>query len=111
MQGKSTIKMSSSSEGSSLSNVPTAHRSLEPIRTSTLTRHQTNVEISRIETLRLTHESTVASKAPQIPREEWLPMGGGKEFPPLLPDPNCYVVEFSEEHDPMHPQNWPTRTK
>lgn len=38
-------------------------------------------------------------------------MGGGKEFPPLLPDPDRYVVEFTGEEDPMHPHNWPIGTK
>lgn len=104
----------SPSSTSSLSNIPTAHASFEPVRTSetrTLSRPQTNIEVSRIETLRLTHESTVGSKAPQTPRDEWLPMGGGKEFPPSLPDPDRYVVEFTGEGDPMHPHNWPIGTK
>ena len=38
-------------------------------------------------------------------------MGGGKEFPPLLPDPDRYVVEFTGEEDPMHPHNWSLGTK
>ncbi|KAI2870257.1 hypothetical protein CBS76997_5599 [Aspergillus niger] len=104
----------SPSSTSSLSTIPTAHASFEPVRTSetrTLSRPQTNIEVSRIETLRLTHESTVGSKAPQTPRDEWLPMGGGKEFPPSLPDPDRYVVEFTGEGDPMHPHNWPIGTK
>ncbi|GLA19458.1 hypothetical protein AnigIFM62618_007569 [Aspergillus niger] len=104
----------SPSSTSSLSNIPTAHASFEPVRTSetrTLSRPQTNIEVSRIETLRLTHESTVGSKAPQTPQDEWLPMGGGKEFPPSLPDPDRYVVEFTGEGDPMHPHNWPIGTK
>ncbi|PYH88016.1 MFS multidrug transporter [Aspergillus ellipticus CBS 707.79] len=103
---------SHSRSSSSLSAIPTSANDMAPVRSSaTLNRPQTNVEISRIETLRLTHESTVGSRAPQPPREQWLPMGGGKEFPPSLPDPDRYVVEFIDDGDPMHPHNWSVGTK
>ncbi|PYH79024.1 MFS general substrate transporter [Aspergillus uvarum CBS 121591] len=103
------------SSASSLSTIPTEQPSFEPVRTPSTSLHQaqSNVAISRIQSLRLTHESTVGSRrgSTRTPREQWLPMGGGKEFPPLLPDPDRYVVEFLDEKDPMHPHNWPTRTK
>ncbi|RAL08293.1 MFS transporter [Aspergillus homomorphus CBS 101889] len=103
------------SSSSSLSTIPTEHPSFEPVRSTTTSLHQTqsHVAISRIESLRLTHSSTVGSRvgSTRTPREQWLPMGGGKEFPPLLPDPEQYVVEFIDEKDPMHPHNWSTRTK
>ena len=38
-------------------------------------------------------------------------MGAGKEYPPLLPDREEYVVEFDGPDDPLHPQNWPMRKK
>ena len=38
-------------------------------------------------------------------------MGAGKEYPPELPDPEKYVVEFTDAEDPCHPHNWPTRKK
>ncbi|RAH50603.1 MFS transporter [Aspergillus brunneoviolaceus CBS 621.78] len=103
------------SSASSLSTIPTEHPSFEPVRTPSTSLHQTqsNVAISRIQSLRLTHESTVGSRrgSTRTPREQWLPMGGGKEFPPHLPDPDQYVVEFLDEKDPMHPHNWATGTK
>ncbi|KAJ5563255.1 Major facilitator superfamily domain general substrate transporter [Penicillium sp. DV-2018c] len=49
------------------------------------------VELERIETSRLQHRSTVA----------------GKPHPPPLPDPEQYIVEFTDANDPLHPQNWP----
>ncbi|PYH42579.1 MFS transporter [Aspergillus saccharolyticus JOP 1030-1] len=104
------------SSASSLSTIPTEHPSFEPVRSSSsggLRPTQSHVAISRIESLRLTHESTVGSRvgSTRTPREQWLPMGGGKEFPPDLPDPDRYVVEFLDEKDPMHPHNWSTATK
>ncbi|RAL08459.1 MFS transporter [Aspergillus homomorphus CBS 101889] len=33
-------------------------------------------------------------------------MGAGKPFPPPLPDPADYVVEFDGPDDPNHPFNW-----
>jgi DHA1 family multidrug resistance protein-like MFS transporter len=33
-------------------------------------------------------------------------MGAGKEYPPLLPDPEDFVVEFDGAGDPLHPYNW-----
>ena len=38
-------------------------------------------------------------------------MGGGKEYPPLLPEREEYVVEFDGEFDPLHAQNWPIGKK
>ncbi|RAH67885.1 MFS transporter [Aspergillus aculeatinus CBS 121060] len=103
------------SSASSLSTIPTEDLSFEPVRTPSTSLHQTqsNLAISRIQSLRLTHESTVGSRrgSTRTPREQWLPMGGGKEFPPHLPDPDQYVVEFLDEKDPMHPHNWATGTK
>lgn len=34
-------------------------------------------------------------------------MGAGKDYPPELPDPEQFVVEFTGSNDPLHPQNWP----
>lgn len=59
-----------------------------------------------MESLRTTHQSTVGSTTGPEPREKWLAFGGGKDYPPTLPDPEKYVVEFSEQDDPMHPHNW-----
>lgn len=64
------------------------------------------IELERIETYRLQHRSTVGSGIGIAPREEWLPMGAGKSYPPTLPDPEQFVVEFIDAKDPLHPKNW-----
>lgn len=46
-----------------------------------------------------------------MPRDEWLPMGAGKSYPPELPDPEQFVVEFTGADDPLHPQNWSLGSK
>ncbi|KAK9322003.1 putative bicyclomycin resistance protein [Lipomyces orientalis] len=38
-------------------------------------------------------------------------MGAKKAFPPPLPDPEEYVVEFDGVDDPEHPYNWRLRVK
>jgi len=38
-------------------------------------------------------------------------MGADKPFPPLLPDREEYVVEYSGADDPLHAQNWPFKKK
>ncbi|KAG5362269.1 Polyamine transporter 1 [Yarrowia sp. C11] len=39
------------------------------------------------------------------------PMGNGKEYPPLLPPREAYLVGFEGPDDPLHPFNWPMRKK
>ncbi|BAE62327.1 unnamed protein product [Aspergillus oryzae RIB40] len=70
-----------------------------------------SVELERINTSRLQQQLTVGSNRSRIPREQWLPMGAGKDYPPPLPDAEEYVVEFEGSDDPMHPQNWPMRRR
>ncbi|PKY01063.1 MFS general substrate transporter [Aspergillus campestris IBT 28561] len=105
-----------SASSSALSQLDTAH----PTRgdtafagdgSSPISRHQSRVEISRIQTLRLTAQSTVGTTKGRTPRDQWLPMGAGKEYPPELPDPEKYVVEFTDADDPCHPHNWPIGRK
>ena len=43
---------------------------------------------------------------PVFLEEKRLVMGAGKPFPPQLPDPEDYVVEFDGPEDPTHPYNW-----
>lgn len=38
-------------------------------------------------------------------------MGGGKDYPPLLPDRDPYRVDFDGPGDPTHPHNWPLKRK
>lgn len=76
-----------------------------------ISRRPTNIELSRADTHRLQQQSTVGSKKGRAPKEEWLPFGLEKDYPPDLPHPEKYVVEFAGEHDLMHPHNWPTWRK
>ncbi|RDW92900.1 MFS transporter [Aspergillus mulundensis] len=89
------------------------HTHPQSSRTSTDTESDTktldqpdSLELSRIETHRLQQKTTVGSTRGPQPRETWLPMGAGKEYPPLIPDPEGFVVEFDGADDPMHPYNW-----
>ncbi|KAL4892022.1 MFS multidrug transporter [Aspergillus ambiguus] len=65
-----------------------------------------SLELNRINTYRLQQKTTVGSTKGPLPKAKWLPMGAGKEYPPLLPDPETYVVEFDGANDPLHPYNW-----
>ncbi|KAJ5391921.1 hypothetical protein N7509_007411 [Penicillium cosmopolitanum] len=102
-----------SSGSDNLTEVPTARdprpSQFADTRSGALSRRQTNlnhVELERIETYRLQHRTTVGSGGGVAPREKWLPMGAEKPYPPDLPDPEQFVVEFTGSDDPMHPQNW-----
>lgn len=97
-------------EYTGLGHVPTV-QDYAPTRTEPATRHQTSNDLARIETLRLAQRSTVGSAAGPVPQSEWLPFGDGKDYPPLLPDPEKYVVGFDGDNDPLNPQNWPTYRK
>jgi DHA1 family multidrug resistance protein-like MFS transporter len=68
--------------------------------------HIDSLELTRINTYRLQQKTTVGSTKGPIPREKWLPMGASKEYPPVLPDSEAYVVEFDGANDPLHPYNW-----
>jgi DHA1 family multidrug resistance protein-like MFS transporter len=73
-----------------------------------LERHPTAVQ--RIDDHRLQHSQTVGTTKSK-PWKELPDFGGGKEYPPLLPEREEYVVEFSGHDDPTHPQNWATKRK
>ncbi|OJJ95234.1 hypothetical protein ASPACDRAFT_82069 [Aspergillus aculeatus ATCC 16872] len=73
--------------------------------------HHDTIELERINTYRLQQQLTVGSNRSRTPREQWLPMGAGKPYPPALPDSEAYVVEFDGADDPMHPQNWPLKRR
>ncbi|KAI9371379.1 major facilitator superfamily domain-containing protein [Aspergillus egyptiacus] len=70
-----------------------------------------DLALERINTYRLQQHETVGSSRSRIPREQWLPLGAGKPFPPDLPDVEAYIVEFEGSDDPMHPQNWPMKRR
>ena len=68
--------------------------------------------LSRIETHRTQHSTTVGKTTTSRQSKKPLPgFGGGKDYPPPLPDKEDYVVEFDGHDDPLHPQNWPIKKK
>jgi MFS transporter, DHA1 family, multidrug resistance protein len=95
----------SSSTGSSSS----VHAGLSSAATASLARTRTHpIEQHRTQTHRLQHSQTVGahptkSKVPSTPLPEF---GGGKPYPPPLPEREEYVVEYDGKDDPLHPQNW-----
>lgn len=109
---------SSSFESDNLTSIATSRdrrsSEWEAIRADTIRRRSTNlndVELERINTHRLQQRSTVGSGLGPAPPSKWLPMGAGKPYPPTLPDPEQFVVEFTDANDPLHPQNWSLRKK
>ena len=75
-----------------------------------LERHPT--AISRIHTQRSQHSATVGRSLKSRESKKPLPeFGGGKSYPPPLPEREEYVVEFDGPDDPLHAQNWPLRKK
>ncbi|EMC93255.1 hypothetical protein BAUCODRAFT_568109 [Baudoinia panamericana UAMH 10762] len=73
-----------------------------------LDRHPT--AIKRMEEHRLQHSHTVGTTKSRdgVPLPSF---GGGKPYPPPLPEREEYVVEFDGHEDPRHAQNWPLKTK
>ncbi|KAL4860456.1 hypothetical protein BDV12DRAFT_181554 [Aspergillus spectabilis] len=68
--------------------------------------------LSRTETQRLQHSMTVGeSVKSQTSKHSLPPFGGGKPYPPQLPNREDFVVEFDGPDDPLYPQNWPLKTK
>ncbi|KAK5105807.1 hypothetical protein LTR62_002130 [Meristemomyces frigidus] len=77
---------------------------------SYLERHPTAMQ--RIGDHHLQHSLTVGSRKTGTSAAKNLPnFGGGKAYPPALPDREEYVVEFDGHDDPMHAQNWPLKKK
>ena len=66
-----------------------------------LNRYDLDVQMSRTLSRRLT------STSPCISKEALPEMGGGKDYPPLLPDREIYTVVFDGDDDPIKPLNWP----
>lgn len=106
----SLASTSSSSTGSSSS----VAGGLSSAATASLARTRTHpIEQHRTETHRLQHSQTVGahptkSRASTKPLPEF---GGGKPYPPPLPEREEYVVEYDGKDDPLHPQNWPFSKK
>ncbi len=109
----STASTSTSSSSSSASSIPVIREEIGMSRVQTtrdLERHPT--ELSRIETHRSQHSATVGRSLRSRESKKPLPnFGGGKEYPPALPEREEYVVEFDGPDDPLHPQNWSLKKK
>lgn len=70
-----------------------------------LSRYESNVESSRRLSRRLTGAENLISEANNT--DEPLPkMGGGRDYPPPLPDRSPYTVAYDGPDDPTHPHNW-----
>lgn len=80
-------------------------------RTSSRPEPPNSLDLRRITTYRLQQRTTVGSNRGTEPPEQCLPLGAGKPLPPLLPDAEEYVVEFTGHDDPLHPHNWRTGKK
>ena len=86
------------------------HRSETNRINSAFDHHPTAIE--RITTYRTQHFGTVGSHASSRRKDKKLPkFGGGKPYPPVLPEKEEYVVEFDGHDDPLHAQNWPVKKK
>lgn len=70
-----------------------------------MSRIESHVESSRRLSRRLTGAEDLINKANST--NEALPlMGGGRDYPPPLPDRDPYIVAYDGPDDPMHPHNW-----
>ena len=109
----SRASISSGSTGTDTS-ASSVRAGLSSAATASLARTRTHpIEQYRTETHRLQHSQTVGahptkSRVPSTPLPEF---GGGKPYPPPLPEREEYVVEYDGKDDPLHPQNWPFRKK
>ena len=107
----SASSSSSSTGSSSAASVVRQEIGMSRVNTQRdLERHPT--ELSRLHTQRSQHQGTVGGTLRSRESRKPLPeFGGGKPYPPLLPEQEEYVVEFDGHDDPLHPQNWPLRKK
>ncbi|KAL8761759.1 MAG: hypothetical protein Q9184_002158 [Pyrenodesmia sp. 2 TL-2023] len=111
IQSAATGASSSSFSSASSASVIREEIGMSRIQTGRdLERHPT--ELSRIETHRSQHSNTVGRSLRSRESKKPLPnFGGGKAYPPQLPEREEYVVEFDGPDDPLHPQNWPMKKK
>ena len=105
-----SASIASSSSSSSASVVREEMRMSRVNTQRDLERHPT--ALSRIETHRTQHSGTVGRSTTSRSSKKPLPnFGGGKDYPPPLPEREEYVVEFDGPDDPLHPLNWPLKKK
>lgn len=117
---RSATRDTASSGSSSVSRVSIIREEMSISRLPTqqddiaLSRHPT--ALSRVQTGRSQQNITVGAslRSRTRTRESKKPLpgfGGGKEYPPMLPERDEYVVEFDGPKDPLHAQNWPLKKK
>lgn len=75
-----------------------------------LSRIESNTELSRRATRSIMNTESLLRTASQSSKP-LPPMGGGKEYPPMLGSRDPYVVAFDGPDDPDHPHNYPTWKK
>lgn len=79
-----------------------------------LSHHPTHVHRWQSQIIQHTH-TVSASDAKRSKTVESRPLpefGAGKDYPPEpLAEREAYVVDFNGPDDPLHPHNWPRRTK
>ena len=108
IRARPTVSLARS--GTSYRHDPELHRSDTHRINGPLEDHPTALD--RINTHRSLHFGTVGSRGSTKRKEYQLPkFGGGKPYPPVLPDKEEYVVEFDGHDDPTHAQNWPMKKK
>lgn len=70
-----------------------------------LSRYESNPAVSRNLSRRQTGSENLMAEANNT--DEPLPkMGGGRDYPPPLPDRTPYLVGYDGPDDPIHPHNW-----
>jgi MFS transporter, DHA1 family, multidrug resistance protein len=76
----------------------------------TISRHPTQVH--RTYTQSIQHIHTISATRSRAESRPLPGFGGGKPYPPDIPaEREAYVVDFEGPLDPLHPMNWPFRTK
>ncbi|SCU82968.1 LAMI_0C01530g1_1 [Lachancea mirantina] len=83
---------------------------LELQRTSTNAASESEAAVSR----RLSKYLTGSQNEPDKTTVDYTgcpPMGGGRPYPPALPDRAPYEVTFDGPDDPLHPYNWPSKKR
>ncbi|SCV00866.1 LANO_0F08966g1_1 [Lachancea nothofagi CBS 11611] len=83
---------------------------LELVRTGTNATSETHAHINR-RVSRFLSGSQHDEKENAVDYSNCPNMGGGRAFPPSLPDREQFEVTFDGPNDPIHPYNWPKGKK
>ncbi|KAK9471132.1 major facilitator superfamily domain-containing protein [Dipodascopsis tothii] len=67
--------------------------------------------LRRVQTAMSIQREILGSKGALIATTPLPPFGGGKPYPPMPRDRECYTVDFDGSKDPEFPQNWPMHRK